>query len=125
MMWWEYLLKYFQVFLVGGVICILGQILINKTKMTSARILVLSLLIGVLLEAVGLFKYIEQFGHAGITVQIVGFGSTLAKSAIEGAKEGFLGAVTGGMRGAAGGLTAAIVFGFIFSLVFKSHSKKL
>ncbi|MDD7351578.1 MAG: SpoVA/SpoVAEb family sporulation membrane protein [Clostridia bacterium] len=120
----ENVLLYLRVFLVGGVVCLIGQILINKTKITSARILVSFLLLGAVLEAVGLFKYIEEFGKAGITVPIVGFGSSLVKGAIEGAKEGLLQACTGGMAAVSGGLTAAIVFGFIFALIFKSHPNK-
>ena len=80
MEWWEYLLKYGKVFLVGGTVCLIGQLLINKTKMTSARILVTFLLFGVVLEAVGVFGYIKEWGGAGITIPITGFGSSLAKA---------------------------------------------
>lgn len=118
-------LTYLQVFVTGGIVCLIGQVLINKTKMTSARILVIFLLLGVLLEATGAFKYIEEWGKAGITIPITGFGSSLAKGAIKGAKEGLFQSVTMGMSAVAGGLTAAIVFGFIFAMIFKSHSKKL
>lgn len=121
----EIFLTYLKVFAVGGLVCFLGQILINKTKMTSARILVIFLLLGVLLEAVGVFKYIEEFAGAGITIPIIGFGSSLAKGAMEGAKEGLLQAVTEGLSSVAAGLTAAIFFGFIFALIFKSHTKKM
>lgn len=124
MIWWEWLLKYLIVFVVGGLVCMIGQIFINKTKVTSARILVSYLLVGVILEAVGVFKYIEQFAHAGITIPIIGFGSTLAKGAIKGAEQGVMQAMTGGFVTAAAGLTAAIFFGFLFSIIFKSHSKK-
>lgn len=121
----EIFLRYLQVFAVGGFICMLGQILINKTKITSARILVLFLLLGVVLEVAGAFKYIEEFGRAGATVPIVGFGSSLAKGALKGVKtEGILGAVKGGMTAVSGGLTAAIFFGFIFALIFKSRTKE-
>ena len=118
------LLTYLKVFAVGGVVCLIGQLLINLTKMTSAKILVTFLLLGVLLEAVGLFDSIKEFARAGITIPITGFGSTLAKGAIEGVKEdGLIGALTGGMRSAAAGLSAAIVFGFLVSLVFKARTK--
>lgn len=117
---WEYV----KAFVVGGLICVIAQILINRTKMSSARILVLFLLIGVVLEAVGLFEYIKNFAGAGITVPITGFGSTLIQGAKEGAKIGLLEAVTYGFRNMAGGVTAAIFFGFFFALIFKSHSKK-
>lgn len=118
------LLTYFKVFVVGGVICLIGQLLINLTKMTSAKILVTFLLLGVLLEAIGVFDYIKEFAGAGITIPITGFGSTLAKGAIEGVSErGLIGALTGGMRAAAAGLSAAIVFGFLVSLIFKARTK--
>lgn len=118
------LLTYLKVFLVGGVVCLIGQLLINLTKMTSAKILVTFLLLGVVLEAVGIFDPIKEFARAGITIPITGFGSTLAKGAIEGVKEeGLIGALTGGMRAAAAGLSAAIVFGFLVSLVFKARTK--
>lgn len=120
----EYLIEYLKVFLTGGLICVVGQILINTTKMTSARILVTFLLIGVVLESIGLFKYLTEFGGAGARVPIIGFGSVLAKGAIEGVKEnGFIGAITGGMESAAAGLASAIVFGFIIALIFKPKTR--
>ena len=118
-------LKYLAVFGVGGLVCSIGQVLINKTKMTSARILVIFLLAGVVLESLGLFKPIKEFGGAGITIPITGFGSTLAKGAIEGSKKGLLDGILGGMTAVSSGLTAAIVFGFFFALISRSHSKKL
>lgn len=117
-------LDYLKVFAVGGLVCAIAQILINRTKMSSARILVLFLLVGIFLEGIGVFKYIQEFAGAGISVPITGFGSTLVKGAKEGAKIGLLEAVTYGFRNMAGGLTAAIFFGFFFALIFKSHSKK-
>lgn len=117
-------LTYLKVFVVGGLVCTVAQILINRTKMSSARILVLFLLIGVFLEGVGLFSYIKDFAGAGISVPITGFGSTLIKGAKEGAKIGLWEAVIYGFRNMASGLTAAIFFGFFFALIFKSHSKK-
>ncbi len=118
-------LTYLQVFGCGGLVCLVGQLLINKTKMTSARILVTFLLIGVVLEAVGLFDKIENFAHAGITIPIIGFGSNLVKGAIKGAKIGLLQATTYGLAAVSAGLTCAIFFGFLFALIFKSHSKKM
>ncbi len=118
-------LMYLKVFAVGGTVCFVGQILINQTKMTSGRILVTFMLLGVLLEVVGVFDAIKDFAGAGITVPIVGFGSNLAKGAMEGAKRGILGAVSGGMEAVAGGLSAAIIFGFLFALLFKSKTKKM
>lgn len=120
----EMFLGYVKAFAVGGLVCMIAQILINKTKMTSARILVMFLLLGVFLEVIDVFKYIENFAGAGITIPITGFGSTIVKGAKEGAKIGFFEAVTYGFRSMAGGLTAAIFFGFLFALIFKSHSKK-
>lgn len=104
----------------------LGQILINKTKMSSARILVLYMLTGVVLEVCGLFEPLKEFAKSGVTVPIMGFGSNLAKGALEGVKkDGFLGAITGGMSAVAGGLTTVIVCGFIFGLISRSRSKKI
>ncbi|MBQ9276385.1 MAG: SpoVA/SpoVAEb family sporulation membrane protein, partial [Clostridia bacterium] len=98
-------MNYLKVFAVGGLVCMLGQILINKTKMSSARILVLYMIVGVILEVSGAFKYIKEFAHSGITIPIIGFGSNLAKGALEGAKsEGLLGAITGGLSAVAAGL---------------------
>ena len=116
-------LTYLKVFAVGGVVCSIGQILINKTRMTSARVLVTFLLALAFLEAVGLFRYIEDFGKAGITIPITGFGKSLAAGAIEGAKEGLFQACTGGLAAVAAGLTAAIVFGFVIALISKSKPK--
>ena len=118
------LLTYLKVFAVGGLVCLIGQLLINLTKMTSAKILVTFLLLGVFLEAIGVFDSIKEFANAGITIPITGFGSTLAKGAIEGVKkEGLLGALTGGMQAAAAGLSSAIFFGFVISLIFKARTK--
>ncbi len=119
-------LIYLKVFAVGGLVCMLGQILINKTGMTSARILVLFMLLGVVLEVAGAFTYMEEFAKAGVIIPIMGFGSSLAKGALKGtAEQGLIGAVVGGMSAVAAGLTAAIVFGFIFALIFKSRTKKV
>ncbi len=121
----EIFLDYLKVFAVGGALCAIGQVLINKTKMSSARILVLFMLLGLVLELAGAFGYMKEFASAGVTVPITGFGSTLAKGAMQGAKEGgVLGAMAGGLKAAAPGVTAAVLFGFLFALVFRSHSKK-
>lgn len=118
-------LDYLIVFGVGGLICLIGQILIIRTKITSARILVLFELIGVFLGAVGLFEPIAEFAKAGITVPIIGFGASLAKGAIEGAKnEGILGVIKGGLSATAAGVAAAVTFAFVFALIFKARSKK-
>lgn len=120
----EIFLTYLKVFVVGGGICLLGQILINLTKMTSSRILVIFLLLGVVLEAIGVFKYIKDFAEAGVTIPILGFGSNLAKGAIEGAKtSGLFGALTGGVKAAAAGLGGAIFIGFTVGLIANARSK--
>ena len=120
----EIFLTYLTVFAVGGFICLIGQILINLTKLTSARILVIFLLAGVLLEAIGVFGYLKDFAHAGVTIPILGFGSNLAKGAIEGAKtSGLFGALTGGVKAAAAGLSGAIFIGFVVALISKARSK--
>lgn len=122
----EYFISYLKTFAVGGLVCVIGQILINKTEMSSARILVTFLLLGLVLEICGAFKYMEEFAGAGVTIPIMGFGSNLAKGALKGAKEsGILGALQGGMTAVSAGLTAVIFFGFIFALVSKSKSKKI
>ncbi len=121
----EIFLTYLWVFLVGGLVCALGELLIITTNITSARILVTFVLIGVFLEAVGLFDYISDFAKAGINVPIVGFGASLAKGAIGAVKtHGFLGIFTGGLTATAGGIAAAIGFAFLFALIFHSHTKK-
>ena len=120
----EIFLTFLKVFLVGGAICTIAQLLINYTKITAGKILVYFLLAGVLLQAVGVYQYIVDFGGAGATVPICGFGYLLAKGAMEGAKESLLKAITGGITSAGMGITAAIVFGYLFALIFKSKSKK-
>ena len=118
------IVDYLKVFLVGGTICLIGQILINTTKMTSSRILVGFLLSGVILETVGIYKYVKEFGGAGATVPIVGFGSNLAKGAIEGTLEnGILGAISGGMEAVAGGIAGVIFLSFIVGLISTSKTK--
>ena len=119
----EILLMYVKVFCVGGAICSIAQILINYTKITAGKILVLFLLIGVLLQSVGLYQYLVDFAGAGATVPISGFGYLLADGAIKGAKKGLFDAITGGITAAGMGITAAIIFGYLFSLIFKSKSK--
>ncbi len=119
---WSTLLK---AFVVGGLICVIGQILIDKTKLTSARILVLFVTLGVILGGLGIYKYVADFAGAGATVPLTGFGYNLAKGAIEGVKSsGLLGAFTGGIKNAAGGIAAAIFFGYLASLIAKPKMKK-
>lgn len=112
-------------FVVGGIICIIGQILIDKTKLTPARILVVFVTAGVILGALGIYKYIIDFAGCGATVPLTGFGANLAKGTIEAVEEnGLLGAFSGGVKSAAGGIAAAVFFGYIASLVAKPKIKK-
>lgn len=118
-------LTYLIVFLVGGFVCLIGQLLIIKTKITSARILVTFVMAGVFLEAIGVYDYIASFAKAGINVPIIGFGASLTKGAIAGGQaRGILGAFAGGLEAVAGGLAAAVLFGFIFAMIFRARSKK-
>ena len=112
-------------FIVGGLICVVGQILIDKTKLTSARILVLFVTIGAILGGLGIYKYLIEFAGAGATVPLLGFGANLAKGAItEVQSTGLLGAFIGGVKASAGGIAAAIFFGYIASLLAKPKIKK-
>lgn len=120
----EILLMFLKAFIIGGAICLIAQLIINYTKLTAGRILVCFLLAGVLLQAIGIYQFIVDFAGAGATVPISGFGYLLAKGAQEGAKESLLKAITGGITAAGMGITAAIVFGYIFALIFKAKSKK-
>lgn len=118
------LMEYIRVFLVGGAICAVGQVLIDRTKLTPARILVIFVVSGVFLTGVGLWKYVVNFAGAGATVPIVGFGYTLAegvKKAVD--QEGALGILTGGLKATSAGICASVVFGMIFALVSKSKEK--
>jgi len=120
----DILLMCIKVFVVGGAICTIAQLLINYTKLTAGKILVIFLLSGVFLQAIGLYQYLVDFAGAGATVPISGFGYLLADGAMKGAKEGLFKAMTGGITAAGMGITAAIIFGYLFSLIFKSKSKK-
>ena len=119
---WITLLK---CFVTGGIICVIGQILIDKTKLTPARILVIFVTTGVILGGLGIYQYLVDFGGAGATVPLTGFGYNLAKGAIEGVKEsGLVGAFTGGVKAAAGGIAAAVFFGYLAALISKPKMKK-
>ncbi len=120
----DIILTYLKVFAVGGAICTIAQFIINYTKITAGKILVCFLLAGVFLQSVGLYEYLVEFGGAGATVPISGFGYLLAKGAIKGAETSLFKAITGGITSASMGITAAIVFGYLFSVIFKSRSKK-
>lgn len=119
--WYEYLI----VFGIGGLICMIGQILVITTKITTARILVLFEMIGVFLAGIGVFEPISAFAKAGVNVPIIGFGASLAKGAINAVKaQGILGVFTGGLASVAGGIAAAVGFGFLFGSIFKARTKK-
>ena len=117
-------MEYVKAFITGGLICVIGQILIDKTNLTSARILVLFVTLGVILTGLGIYEHIVEFGGAGATVPLPGFGYALAKGAIKGVKEkGILGAFSGGIMATAGGIAAAIVFGYLTAVLFDPKSK--
>ncbi len=112
-------------FVVGGIICIIGQLLIDKTKLTPARILVIYVTAGAILGGLGIYKYIIEFASAGATVPLTGFGANLAKGAIQEVQSsGLLGAFTGGVKASAGGIAAAVFFGYLASLIAKPKIKK-
>jgi stage V sporulation protein AE len=117
-------MDYIKAFLIGGLLCVIGQILIDKTKLTPARILVSYVVIGVFLGAIGVYGPLVEFAGAGATVPLTGFGYLLSKGVREAVdSQGFLGALTGGLKACAGGITAAIVSGFLAGLIFKDKDK--
>ena len=117
-------MDYVKAFWVGGALCLIGQILIDKTKLTPARILVSYVVAGVILGGIGVYKYLADFAGAGATVPLTAFGFNLAKGVKEAVdKDGFLGIFTGGLKASAGGITAAILAGLLASLIFKAKDK--
>ena len=117
-------MDYVWCFLCGGLLCLIGQVLIDLTKLTPARILTGYVVGGVLLHALGLYQPLVDWAGAGATVPLTGFGNSLAKGAIKAAQEdGVIGAFTGGVTATAGGVAAAIAFGYLFSLLFRSKTK--
>ncbi len=120
----EIFFGFLKAFVIGGILCVIAQILIDKTRLTPARILVMYVVSGVALTAIGLYEPIVKFAGAGATVPLTGFGYTLAKGVEKAVTEtGLLGALTGGLTATAGGITAAMVFGFIAATVFPSKPK--
>lgn len=120
----ESYMNYLKAFIVGGIICALGQIFIDKTKLTPARILVAYVVAGVFLQAFGIYEPLVKFAGAGATVPLTGFGHNLAKGVEKAvAKDGFMGIFTGGLTAAAAGITAAIIFGLLAAVFFKPKSK--
>lgn len=117
-------MDYVKAFAVGGALCVIGQILIDKTKLTPARILVAYVVAGVILGGIGIYQPLVDFAGAGAAVPLLGFGNTLAKGVREAIHQtGFLGIFTGGLKAAAGGITAAIFAGLLVSLIFKDKDK--
>lgn len=117
-------MDYVKAFVVGGILCLIGQVLIDKTKLTPARILVSYVVIGVILGALGIYEPLVDFAGAGATVPLTGFGYTLSKGVREAiSQDGFLGVLTGGLKATAGGITAAITAGLLASLLFKAKDK--
>ncbi|MBQ2931519.1 MAG: stage V sporulation protein AE [Clostridia bacterium] len=117
-------MQYLNAFWVGGLICAIAQVLIDKTKMTPARILVSFVVAGVILGGLGIYDKIADFAGAGATVPIIGFGNTLAKGVMKGINEkGFIGIFTGGTAAAAGGIAASIFFGLLMAIIFKPKQK--
>ncbi len=121
----EMIITYLKVFLTGGLLCVIAQILIDKTSLTPARILVGYVVAGVVLTGIGVYQPIMDFGKAGASVPLTGFGYSLAngvKKAID--ENGAIGIITGGLTGTAAGITVAICFGYLFALIFKPKMKK-
>ncbi len=117
-------MEYLKAFLVGGLICVCGQLIVDKTKLTPARILVGMVVLGVILGGLGIYERIAEFAGAGATVPLIGFGNLLSKGVKKAVDEqGFLGIFTGGFTATAGGICAAVVFGQLASMIFKSKDK--
>ncbi|MEN6470839.1 MAG: stage V sporulation protein AE [Clostridiaceae bacterium] len=118
-------IDYFWAFVIGGLLCVVGQLLLSYTRLTAARILVIFVTAGVVLTALGLYEPLVKLAGAGATVPLTGFGYALGKGAIEGALEnGVVGAFTGGVTATAGGIAAAILFGYLNAVVFTPKTKK-
>lgn len=117
-------MEYLKAFAVGGILCVVGQLLIDKTRLTPARILVSYVVLGVFLGAIGLYDKIVDFAGAGATVPLTGFGNTLATGVRRAVEErGFLGIFTGGLGAAAGGIAAAVIFGWLAGMIFRQKDK--
>ena len=117
-------MDYLKAFLIGGAFCLIGQILIDRTKLTPARILVAYVVAGVVLGAIGVYKPLVEFAGAGATVPLTGFGYNLSKGVREAVEQdGFLGIFTGGLKATAGGIAAAVTAGLLASLLFRARDK--
>ena len=120
----ELLWGFVKAFAVGGLICVIAQIVINLTDLTAGKILVIFMISGVVLQGLGLYEYLVDFAGAGATVPISGFGYLLANGAIQGAQKGVYGAFTGALASASAGISAAVIFSFLMAMIFRSRSKK-
>ena len=120
----DVLLMFIKAFMVGGLICTIAQVIINLADLTSGKILVYFMLAGVVLQGLGVYRYLVDFAGAGATVPICGFGYLLANGAIQGAEKGLFGAFTGALSAASAGVSAAVIFSFLMALIFRSRSKK-
>jgi len=119
----EIVLMFLKAFAVGGLICLIAQVVINFTELTAGKILVLFMLAGIVLTALGIYQPLVEFAGAGATVPISGFGYLLANGAMKGAEKGLFQALTGPLAAASAGVSAAVIFSFIMALIFKSHTK--
>jgi len=117
-------MEYLYAFLIGGIICVIGQILMDTTKLTAPRILVIFVVSGAILTGLGIYQPIVDLAKNGATVPLPGFGYSLAKGAMDGAKDGFMGVLSGGLKNTAAGVTAAVVFGYLIALIFTPKSKR-
>lgn len=118
-------MDYIKAFIVGGIICAIAQILMDKTKLTPARILVLYVSLGAILGGLGIYEKLINFGGAGATIPLLGFGNSLSQGVIKAIdKDGIIGIFTGGLSATAGGISAAVFFGYVISLIFNPKSKK-
>lgn len=118
-------MEYVRVFITGGIICVIAQVLMDRTKLLPPRIVVLYVSLGTILTGLGLYEYVVDFGGAGATVPLVGFGYVLGKGVVEEVgKNGLIGVFTGGLKAASGGITAAVLFGYLASIIFNPKAKK-
>jgi stage V sporulation protein AE len=117
-------MEYLYAFLIGGALCVVGQLLFDATKLTMPRILVIFVVAGAILTGLGLYEPLVKLAQNGATVPLTGFGYNLTKGAMDGAKDGFIAALGGGIKNTAAGITAAVVFGYIVSLIFSPKSKR-
>jgi stage V sporulation protein AE len=120
----EIFFAFAKAFAVGGLICMIAQIVINFTDLTAGKILVIFMLAGVVLQGLGIYQYLVDFAGAGATVPISGFGYLLANGAIKGAEKGIFGAFTGALSAASAGVSAAVIFSFLMAMIFRSRTKK-